>query len=212
MSSAACSVLCQMCNCEPGVRAAVHVQRCHLAAWWLPVSKLSVLPCCTSGTLFSAGRGSKAHLLHNLERSGIPENSLTLLPGNSMLLSAQNFTSRGYPAFRFLSVDGGHTLEITLHDMMVASCLVRDGGIVVLDDFPNPSWMGVAEALMHFVHAQDRLVPFMHGANKVWFTTPGHVHFYQELMASNPSVFPCTKDHVSKQTLAGHKLCWTGYN
>jgi hypothetical protein len=162
--------------------------------------------------LCCAGRGSKAHLLHNLERSGIPENSLTLMPGNSMLLNAKNFTARGFPAFRFLSVDGGHTLEITLHDMMVASCLVRDGGIVVLDDFPNPSWMGVAEALMHFVHAQDRLVPFLHGANKVWFTTPGHVHVYQDLMAAKPNVFPCSKDHVSKQTLAGYKLCWTGYN
>jgi hypothetical protein len=160
----------------------------------------------------TAGRGSKAHLLHNLELSGIPENSLMLMPGNSMLLSTSNFTARGFPAFRLLSVDGGHTLEVTLHDMMVASCLVRDGGIVVLDDFPNPSWLGVAEALMHFVHAQDRLVPFLHGANKVWFTTPDHVHVYQDMMASNPQVFPCAKDHVSKQTLAGYKLCWTGYN
>jgi hypothetical protein len=174
--------------------------------------KLMHTSCCAVFCVLTAGRGSKAHLLHNLERSGIPENSLTLMPGNSMLLSAKNFTSRGFPAFRLLSVDGGHTLEITLHDMMVASCLVRDGGIVVLDDFPNPSWMGVAEALMHFTHAQDRLVPFLHGANKVWFTTPGHVHVYQDLMASNPTVFSCSKDHVSKQTLAGYKLCWTGYN
>lgn len=159
-----------------------------------------------------AGRGSKAHLLHNLELSGIPEDSLTLMPGNSLLLSAKNFTAKGYPAFRLLSVDGGHTLEITLHDMMVASCIVRDGGIVVLDDFPNPTWMGVAEALMHFVHAQDRLVPFMHGANKVWFTTPNHVQVYQEFMKTDRKVFPCSKDHVSKQTLAGYSMCWTGYN
>jgi hypothetical protein len=113
------------------------------------------------------GKGSKSFLLRNLEISGIPENSISLMGGNSMQLSAKNFTSRGFPSFRLISVDGGHTFEITLHDLMVASCLVRDGGLVVLDDFPNPTWIGVAEALMHFGNAQDRLIPFMHGYNKV---------------------------------------------
>lgn len=129
-----------------------------------------------------------------------------------MLLSARNFTAAKLPAFRMLSVDGGHTLEITLHDMMVASCLVRDGGLVVLDDFPNAVWLGVAEALMHWVHAQDRLVPIMHGQNKVWFTTPSHVAAYKALIAANPTIFPCTKDHESKQTIAGYHLCWTGFS
>lgn len=129
-----------------------------------------------------------------------------------MLLTASNFSLQGYPAFRMLSVDGGHTLEITLHDLMLASCVIQDGGLVILDDFPNPAWLGVAEALMHWVHAQDRLVPFMHGANKLWFTTPSHVQEYKALLASNPKVFPCVKDHVSKRTIAGVQFCWTGFN
>ncbi|KAF8059198.1 SYP22 [Scenedesmus sp. PABB004] len=136
--------------------------------------------------LDGSGRGSKSYLLHNLEAAGIPERSLTLLGGNSLTLRAANFTARGLPAFRLVSVDGGHTLEITLHDMMLASCLVRDGGLVVLDDFPNPVWVGVAEALMHFTHAQDRLVPFMHGYNKVWFATRSHVAAYADFIASRP--------------------------
>jgi hypothetical protein len=62
------------------------------------------------------------------------------------------------------------------------------------------------------VHAQDRLVPFLHGANKVWFTTPSHVAAYRALIEAHPKVFPCTKDHASKQTIAGYQLCWTGFN
>eukprot|EP00775_Hariotina_reticulata_P008762 gene8762-8941_t len=158
----------------------------------------------------TSGKGSKSFLLRNLEISGIPENSITLMGGNSMQLSAQNFTSRGFPAFRLISVDGGHTFEITLHDLMVASCLVRDGGLVVLDDFPNPTWIGVAEALMHFGNAQDRLIPFLHGYNKVWFATASHVQIYRDLVASSPKIFSCTDHHESRRTVAGHVLCYTG--
>lgn len=161
-----------------------------------------LLPC--------AGAGSKIYLLRNLETCGIPENSITLAAGNSMHLSASNFTSRGWPAFRLLSVDGGHTLEVTLHDLMVASCLVRDGGLVVVDDFPNPTWIGVAEAMMHFSHAQDRLVPFLHGYNKVWFATKSHVQQYKEFVASDPDVFICRQMHESRSAIAGHVLCYTG--
>eukprot|EP00878_Enallax_costatus_P041637 GHUV01048466.1.p1 GENE.GHUV01048466.1~~GHUV01048466.1.p1 ORF type:complete len:179 (+),score=33.36 GHUV01048466.1:196-732(+) len=73
--------------------------------------------------LAKSGFGSKLELLRNLEACGIPENSIRLAGGNSMHLTASNFTQWGLPAFRLLSVDGGHSLEITLHDLMVASCV-----------------------------------------------------------------------------------------
>eukprot|EP00878_Enallax_costatus_P019564 GHUV01020641.1.p1 GENE.GHUV01020641.1~~GHUV01020641.1.p1 ORF type:complete len:165 (+),score=20.12 GHUV01020641.1:110-604(+) len=160
--------------------------------------------------MLCAGFGSKLELLRNLEACGIPENSIRLAGGNSMHLTASNFTQWGLPAFRLLSVDGGHSLEITLHDLMVASCVVRDGGLVVLDDFPNPTWTGVSEALMHFAHAQDRLVPFMHGYNKVWFATKSHVQQWRQFIAQEGSVIKCWDMHDSRRAIAGHALCFTG--
>lgn len=127
-----------------------------------------LLPSCLHAVLLHApGRGSRSFLLANMEACGVPEASVTLMAGNSLMLHADNFSAAGLPLFRMLSVDGSHTLQITLHDLMLASCLVRDGGLVVLDDFPNPTWIGVTEALAHFTNAQDRLVPFMHGARCV---------------------------------------------
>lgn len=123
-----------------------------------------------------------------------------------MLLSARNFTSKGLPAFRLISVDGGHTLEVTLHDLMVASCLVRDGGLVVLDDFPNSVWLGVAEALMHFAHAQDRLVPFMHGYNKVT-RLPGLEPAYTAVVAVTEQLMLHAQCYA--QTVAAHALTCT---
>ena len=45
-----------------------------------------------------------------------------------------------------LSVDSGHSLETTLHDVNMAACTVRDGGIVIVDDWFNQEWTGVQEA------------------------------------------------------------------
>eukprot|EP00878_Enallax_costatus_P034461 GHUV01038210.1.p1 GENE.GHUV01038210.1~~GHUV01038210.1.p1 ORF type:complete len:169 (+),score=12.95 GHUV01038210.1:222-728(+) len=165
------------------------------------------MPCiCTA----FAGYGSKHALLRNLEACGIPKHSIRLAGGNSLHLTASNFTHWGLPAFRLLSVDGGHTLETTLHDLMIASCIVRDGGLVVLDDFPHPTWIGVGEAVMHFANAQGRLVPFMHGYNKVWFATRSHMQQWREFIAQEPSIFTCKGVHKSRRTVAGHALCFTG--
>jgi hypothetical protein len=72
--------------------------------------------------------------------AGAAAADVMLLAANSMTLTAANFSALGLPAFRMISVDGGHSLEITLHDLMLAACLVVDGGIVILDDYPNSSW------------------------------------------------------------------------
>jgi hypothetical protein len=161
-------------------------------------------------TNLQTGSGNKTRLQQNLEQSGLPVSSINFMDGDSMQVTANNFSLRGTPAFRMLSVDGGHTLEVTLHDLMLASCVIQDGGLVILDDFPHPGWLGVGEALMHWVHAQDRLVPFMYGADKVWLTTPSHMQVYKAHLATNPSVFPCSHAHVSRYTIGGYHMCWTG--
>jgi hypothetical protein len=81
-----------------------------------------------------SGKGSRAALLANLRRCGISDTAVTLVKANSMGLSAAALHGLGVPKFRLLSVDGGHTLEVTLHDLQVASCALLDGGIAILDD------------------------------------------------------------------------------
>jgi len=63
-----------------------------------------------------------------------------LLAANSLSLTAANFSAMGLPAFRMLSVDGGHSMDTTMHDLMLAACLMVDGGIAILDDYGNPAW------------------------------------------------------------------------
>jgi hypothetical protein len=157
-----------------------------------------------------AGRGSTSSLLRNLENVGIPETSMTVIGGNSMYLTAENFTSRSLPAFRLLSVDGGHSLETTLHDMMLASCLLRDGGLMILDDVHHPTWQGVLEAMVHFSFAQQRLVPILLGYNKAWFATASHAQEYKEFIRMHNSTFQCVHLHASRRVMAGADYCYGG--
>jgi hypothetical protein len=111
-----------------------------------------------------------------------------------MLLKAGNFSDRGLPAFRMFSVDGGHSTETTLHDMMLASCLLRDGGIMILDDVINPAWLGVQEAMYHFGFANRRMVPLLLAHNKAYFTTVSHVERYRKFWrTTRPCLVVCAR-------------------
>lgn len=100
--------------------------------------------------------------------------NIHLLGNNSQTLFCNDFLNLNLPLARFISVDGSHTMEHTLRDLNLAMCLVRDGAIVVLDDFHNSVWLGVTSAAVLFTHSQTRLVPFLCILNKLYFTTPSH--------------------------------------
>lgn len=146
-------------------------------------------------------------LLGLMDRTGIPRTDVIVVAGNSLTLTATNFTDAlNLPAWRMLSIDGGHSLETTLHDVNVAACTVRDGGIVIVDDWYNQHWTGVQEAVVHLAHAMARLVPFMHGQNKIWWTTPSHAAIYADVARRE---FGCVDMHESRCNLGGKKLCLT---
>jgi hypothetical protein len=91
------------------------------------------------------------------------------LEKNSYTLTHVDFPD--YPAFRLISVDGGHTHRLTLNDLLLTCSLVRDGGIVILDDFVNMDWLGVVSGAFDFMNSQNKLVPFLWLSNKLYFTT-----------------------------------------
>jgi hypothetical protein len=157
-----------------------------------------------------AGHGSTFWLLKHLETVGISESHIKLIAGNSMLLKASNVSVHGLPAFRMFSVDGGHSVETTLHDMMLASCLLRDGGIMIVDDVHHPTWHGVAEAMFHFSFANKRMVPLLLGYNKAYFTTASHVEHYKQFIMDNNATFTCRNLHGSRHAMAGSVFCYSG--
>jgi methyltransferase family protein len=80
---------------------------------------------------------------------------------------------------RLFSVDGGHTDEIVFSDMKLAEATLADGGIVIADDVFNEHWPGVATGTLRYLSDGAKLVPFLIGFNKVFFTQAEHSEFYR---------------------------------
>jgi hypothetical protein len=120
-----------------------------------------------------SGRGDLAVFGANLGKCGLSVGDVALFAGSSTSVPRDYFSARGLPAFRFFSIDGGHTQAVTLSDLRLAASVLMQGGVVALDDIKNEGWLGVRAALFEALAGGFELAPF--AANfKVFMTTPSH--------------------------------------
>jgi hypothetical protein len=95
---------------------------------------------------------------------------------DSLKLTSERLSREiGSAGARFISIDGGHTRELVLHDLEAACPLLQPGGILALDDAFNHATPGVIEAIAeYFVTRSPPLAPFALCYNKMFVTTPDH--------------------------------------
>lgn len=134
----------------------------------------------------NSGSGDLAKFRRNLERHA-DSTRLMLHQGNSMDLTAAILTRLAEGLLRFVSVDGGHTAEITAHDLATAEAAIAEGGIIVVDDVFNERWPGVGDGVRRYFECQPNLVPFAIGANKTYFCRPSHRDIYHDAAAATAS-------------------------
>lgn len=66
------------------------------------------------------------------------------------------------------SVDGSHTVEHTYNDILVAESLLGAGGLMFIDDYLNPNWPGVLEAVgRYFSYHSYKFVPLCFAFSKL---------------------------------------------
>lgn len=135
-----------------------------------------------------SGNGNKEFFMEGLKSYGLAESTLhTVFTGSSDELPFDWSSTSGFPPFRMFSVDGGHTAGLTFNDLEIAFCNLLRGGIVVLDDFPHPHWMGVTEGLFDFfmIGAEHgNVYPLLHCDGKLFMTNTREHHsmYYDRLM------------------------------
>jgi hypothetical protein len=116
--------------------------------------------------LDNSGRGDRAAFETNLA-AWAPEADVTVVQSSSLDLEPASATAT-LGRVRMMSIDGGHTAEITEHDLRLAEASLVEQGVVVLDDVLNAHWLGVVSGLASYLSAGGGLVPFALSENKLY--------------------------------------------
>eukprot|EP00823_Brevimastigomonas_motovehiculus_P003666 TRINITY_DN2277_c0_g1_i1.p1 TRINITY_DN2277_c0_g1~~TRINITY_DN2277_c0_g1_i1.p1 ORF type:complete len:351 (-),score=81.08 TRINITY_DN2277_c0_g1_i1:271-1323(-) len=151
-----------------------------------------------------SGEGDYAIFESNARRYGIDLSHVHVVAASSDSITPAYFPAHSIPRFRMFSVDGGHTASITLNDLSLIGCVLKDGGVIVLDDFTNLQWLGVQEGAYEYMLRQSRVVPFALGSNKLLFTTISHQQLYFEALCGK-GIEGCA--HGPSQIMHGYKIC-----
>ena len=93
-----------------------------------------------------SGAGDLERFKKNLKRHA-DTNRLILYEGDSTKLDPRQLVDLGGGQLRLISIDGGHTAEITSHDLYVSEGALAQGGVIILDDCFNDTWPGVVEGV-----------------------------------------------------------------
>ena len=119
-----------------------------------------------------SGHGDRDILIKNLQTFGCTRDRIDVITANSLDLTPSSVLTSTRTPPRLFSVDGGHTAALANHDLELAAQVLHDEGLVIVDDFFNQSWPGVAEGICRYFLGQPRvpLYPVAIGGNKFIFT------------------------------------------
>lgn len=129
-----------------------------------------------------SGRGDRERFLDNVRRHAGSDANLKIIAGSSLEVRPEQI--RGLVGdCRFFSVDGGHTEECTLSDLRLADASIGPDGVVVIDDYFNPSWPEVSVGVARYMTAGDPgLVPFLMTPNKIFFCRAPFAAAYRDVI------------------------------
>lgn len=102
--------------------------------------------------------------LHNLDLKNRGENVI-IHQGDSMTMVPEDLGIRKY---KYISVDGGHDPEHAENDLRLVERCITQEGVVILDDWFQPQFMGVTEGYFNYKSNGGSLVPFAVCGNKMY--------------------------------------------
>lgn len=128
-----------------------------------------------------SGAGDLERFKRNLHRHA-DASRLVIHEGDSTQLTAERLLELGRGPFRLISIDGGHTAEVTAHDLAISEGALSRGGIIILDDCFQEMWPGVADGVHRHFSQPRTIVPFGIGGNKTFFCQPEFANRYAKVL------------------------------
>jgi hypothetical protein len=132
----------------------------------------------------ASGRGDRAALDGNLRRWHPDARGIVVHQADSRTMDGAALQSLAGGPCRLISVDGGHTADLTEHDLETAADALADGGIVILDDCFNALFPAVSEGAQRFLRRRQDVVAIGAAGNKTFLTQREHAERYRRAMAA----------------------------
>ncbi len=127
--------------------------------------------------LDGAGVGKVDVVKKNLVIHGIAEDAVRFVQADSLSLrqcDAERLVS-GIGHFNFFSIDGCHEVIHTVNDIEFAMSVTANHGIIAVDDYTNPNWPGVQEAVARmYLHRDFPFIPLAVTSNKLLLASYSH--------------------------------------
>lgn len=91
---------------------------------------------------------------------------------------------------RILHIDAGHEYHEVMQSLILFAPFVDDQGVIIMDDFQDREFHGVAAAVLDFceIDRPRRFVPFFSGQNKIYLSIRTMASFYQKKLIENKSI------------------------
>ena len=128
-----------------------------------------------------SGLGNRAVFEANAARYA-PGARIDILQDSSLDLQTPDFLRR---RFRFVSIDGGHTAQVTANDLWLAETTLTAHGVVALDDVLSAYWTGVITGLVRYLAEGGTLCPVALVPNKLLLARPDAVAAWRSYMNRN---------------------------
>jgi hypothetical protein len=129
-----------------------------------------------------AGEGAEDIVRQNVARFAPRPNMFDLIKADSTSFhSAARFLDfvQKYREFKIFSIDGCHLKNHTIADISFGQSVLANGGLLIIDDFTNDGWTGVADGTATFFASRNiRLAPVLVAFNKLICTTISHQEIY----------------------------------
>ncbi len=148
-----------------------------------------------------SGKGDKKILLNNLSSYFDVINFIEVYEKPSKELTTQECKNR-----RFFHIDGGHSVDETYSDLVVAADSIVEGGVIAIDDFCNIFYPEVIEGVYKFLNNRKSLAPFALAFNKLFLCNPKKQSWYLERLC-----LPELKKYVTKGSLVSYEKQFLGY-
>jgi hypothetical protein len=143
-----------------------------------------------------SGRGSYGHFTENLKKFDRHKGGNVIIESrDSTSVDPISLLALSKSPFKVVSVDGGHTAEHTISDILLADNVIQPQGFVLVDDILNSHWMGVIDGVTNYLKTRPRLWPLAVGYNKLVMCRmsmqPAYKLFFQQRFAFTKSTNLC---------------------